>query len=103
MEYKDLTPEEVEETLRADPAVFLLDVRTPREYVCHRIPGAVLIPIQELSCRLPELDPARPTICICEHGVRSEAAAELLIHHDFADVANMRGGMVRWRGERERG
>mgnify|MGYP000873490427 CR=1 FL=1 len=103
MEFKEVTPEQVEEILATDPEVFLLDVRTPREYVCHRIPGAVLIPISELAGRLDELDPTRRTICICEHGVRSEAAAEMLSCRDFADVSNMVGGMARWRGQRERG
>jgi rhodanese-related sulfurtransferase len=100
--YKEVTPQEVAE-LPADTGVLLLDVRTPREYRCHRIPGVVLIPVQELSSRYQELDPERPTICICEHGIRSETAAEFLAHHDFADVATMRGGMVQWPGPLEKG
>jgi rhodanese-related sulfurtransferase len=40
----------------------LLDVRQPREYDKTRIPGAVLIPLPELSNRLGRLDPEKPTI-----------------------------------------
>jgi len=40
----------------------LLDVRQPGEYEKTRIPGAVLIPLPELTGRLGELDPKKPTV-----------------------------------------
>jgi len=40
----------------------LLDVRQPGEYENSRIPGTTLIPLAELSDRLKELDPEKPTI-----------------------------------------
>lgn len=40
----------------------LLDVRQPGEYAKARIPGARHIPLPELSNRLEELDPQKPTI-----------------------------------------
>ena len=40
----------------------VLDVRQPREYDKTRIPGAILIPLPELSNRLGGLDPEKPTI-----------------------------------------
>lgn len=40
----------------------LLDVRQPGEYEKFRIPGALLIPLPELSDRLQELDPKKPLI-----------------------------------------
>lgn len=40
----------------------LLDVRQPGEYEKARIPGAKLIPLPQLSDRLAELDPEKPTI-----------------------------------------
>ena len=40
----------------------LLDVRQPGEYEKTRIPGAVLIPLPELTNRLGELDSKKPTI-----------------------------------------
>lgn len=40
----------------------ILDVRQPSEYERSHIPGAVLIPLPELSDRLGELDPAKPTL-----------------------------------------
>jgi rhodanese-related sulfurtransferase len=40
----------------------LVDVRQPIEYERGHIPGALLIPVAELSDRVQELDPDRPTI-----------------------------------------
>lgn len=39
----------------------LIDVRQPFEYGIGHIPGAINIPIGELSSRLSEIDPERPT------------------------------------------
>jgi len=40
----------------------LIDVRQPSEYQGEHLPGTRLIPIGELSSRLNELDPKKPTI-----------------------------------------
>ena len=42
--------------------ITLLDVRQPSEYQDGHIPGAVLIPLPQLSDRLSELDPKKPTL-----------------------------------------
>lgn len=42
--------------------ITILDVRQPREYKDSHIPGAVLIPLAELSDRAVELDPDKPTL-----------------------------------------
>ena len=96
-EYRIVTPDEVA-SLPPESDVLVLDVRTPREFTQYHIPGSLLIPVQELAARWQELDPDRPTICVCEHGIRSETAAEFLAARDFAHVATMRGGLVRWEG-----
>lgn len=40
----------------------LIDVRQPEEYKQGHLPGAKLIPLAELSTRLTEIDPNKPTI-----------------------------------------
>jgi rhodanese-related sulfurtransferase len=59
-----MTAEEVREFLRyKNPEEYnLVDVRQPKEYERGHIPGAQLIPVGELTDRLRELDPDRPTI-----------------------------------------
>ena len=39
----------------------LLDVRQPKEYEKEHIPGAMLIPVRELTGRFDELDREKPT------------------------------------------
>lgn len=46
----------------ASDAVTLLDVRQPSEYQEGHIPGATLIPLPELTDRIGELDPEKPTL-----------------------------------------
>ena len=61
---KTMTVDEVRELLeKHGPDEYnLVDVRQPQEYEQEHIPGARLIPISELSNRLKELDPNKPTI-----------------------------------------
>lgn len=47
---------------KASDEVNILDVRQPSEYEAGHIPGTKLIPLPELSQRLDELDPKKPTV-----------------------------------------
>jgi len=42
--------------------VTILDVRQPSEYEAGHIPGSKLIPLPDLTDRLGELDPSKPTV-----------------------------------------
>jgi len=94
------TPEQVKDFIRErdDDAYTLLDVRQPKEYEKGHLPGAVLIPVGELDERVSELDPAKPTIVYCASGVRSRAAASILVKAGFGEVYCMAGGLNAWSG-----
>jgi rhodanese-related sulfurtransferase len=102
MSYKESNPEQALERYRSGE-VTVLDVRTDREWHGGHIPGAVHIPLDELTRRYQELDPDVETLVICAHGVRSAAAGQWLADAGFADVANVRHGMSRWPGPVEAG
>ncbi|RMD72175.1 MAG: rhodanese-like domain-containing protein [Chloroflexi bacterium] len=75
---------------------FLLDVRTPQEFVQDgRIAQSTLIPLQELEQRLSELPTDKPVVCICRSGNRSAAACDLLRSRGF-EAINVAGGMRAW-------
>jgi rhodanese-related sulfurtransferase len=59
-----MTPQQVRELMdRYKPDEYnLVDVRQPGEYRQGHLPGARLIPMAELSGRMAELDPSKPTI-----------------------------------------
>jgi sulfur dioxygenase len=82
-------------------AVQILDVREPEEFTgpLGRIAGAVLIPLGELAGRARELSRDRPIVAVCRAGGRSAQALTILQLAGFAAVANLSGGMLRWRAE----
>ncbi len=98
MEHHDLEPTDAQQLLQQDPEIRLLDVRTQPEHQSHRLPGATLVPVQELAQRLGELDPQQRWFVYCEHGVRSVVACQILTSNGFSDVTNIRGGMAHWAG-----
>lgn len=95
---KGLKADEARELIEKDDSVFLLDVRTPKEYQKEHIPGAKLIPIDELNERLDELDPDQPTLVYCAIGGRSRVGAQLLAGKGFSTVYNLSGGIKAWNG-----
>jgi sulfur-carrier protein adenylyltransferase/sulfurtransferase len=83
----------------APETLTVLDVRQPREYQTGHIPGAKLIPLTDLSDRLHELDPTKPTIVYCAVGGRSRVAAQMLGGKGFEEIYNLTGGIKAWNGE----
>jgi rhodanese-related sulfurtransferase len=82
--------------MQQPPPVTLLDVREPWEYALCRLDGSLHIPLGQLGARVDELDPDRPTVVICHHGVRSLHAGAFLERQGFADVVNLQGGIDGW-------
>lgn len=96
--YRDLDPDAASHAIEAGELA-VVDVRTPQEWMQGVIPGAVLMPLDELQSRLSELDPDRPLLVVCQHGIRSAAAAGWLAREaGFSTLFNLRGGMSRWSG-----
>lgn len=81
----------------------VLDVREPHELRTASIKPASFelqtIPMSILGSRLHELDRHRPVACLCHHGGRSMQVANFLLHHGFAHVANIAGGINAWSQE----
>jgi glyoxylase-like metal-dependent hydrolase (beta-lactamase superfamily II)/rhodanese-related sulfurtransferase len=75
----------------------VVDVREPWEYRQGHVPGALLIPLGQLSTRVNELDPERPVAVICASGNRSQSAAALLGQKGFKTVYNVSGGTGAWQ------
>ncbi|NVJ21922.1 MULTISPECIES: rhodanese-like domain-containing protein [Myxococcus] len=79
-----------------DDGATLVDVRTPEEFAAGHLPGAVNIPVDDLSQRLEELGaPAKPVVIYCRSGGRSARAEKLLKERGFEQVLNL-GPMSAW-------
>ncbi len=76
----------------------LLDCREPDEHAIARIPGAVLIPMQEIPERLGEIESHRESRIVvhCHHGGRSLRVTRFLRERGFSRVQNMTGGIDAW-------
>ncbi len=78
----------------------VLDVRTEAEFYgpLGHIEGAMLIPIDELSSRISELDDVKNKniYVVCRSGNRSNVGKNLLRENNFHAV-NVDGGMLAWK------
>jgi sulfur dioxygenase len=81
--------------------VQIVDVREPSEFEgpLGHIRGAVLIPLGQLAARVGDLSKKIPIVTVCRAGGRSAQATVLLQRAGFVDVANLAGGMLRWRAQ----
>lgn len=98
--YTDVSTEEAKKLVE-EGKVQVIDVRTPEEYAAGHIPGATLLPLQELEGRLNELKEDGAYLIVCQSGNRSTQASEILVKNGFSGIHNMTGGMGAWTGEVE--
>jgi sulfur dioxygenase len=95
----EVQPNWLEENLRQ---VQILDVREPDEFngPLGHVPGAKLIPLGALAEKHSMLEKERPVVVVCRSGARSAQATLMLGKAGFDKVANLSGGMLRWRAQR---
>lgn len=87
------------QTLIADPAVQLLDVRTQEEFDDGHIAGAILVDVNDstfVEKAMAVLDPQREVAVYCRSGRRSARAANLLAARGLK-VTNLTGGVMAWQ------
>ena len=74
-------------------AVFV-DVRTAAEVAEGMVPGALNIPLQEITHRSSELPKDKDLLIYCRSGKRSMAASNFLVNNGFDRVFNVNGGFL---------
>jgi NADPH-dependent 2,4-dienoyl-CoA reductase/sulfur reductase-like enzyme/rhodanese-related sulfurtransferase len=72
---------------------FILDVRTMGETRRGTVPGAYVIPVDELRDRLDELPRDKELLVICQVGMRGYIACRILSQNDFR-CRNLSGGFT---------
>lgn len=82
----------------ADPALVVLDVRTPQEFAEGHVPGAINIPHDQVETRLAELAGARDKdlVVYCRSGRRAALAEETLRKNGFTRLQHLEGDMAAW-------
>jgi sulfur dioxygenase len=79
--------------------ILVLDVRSAAEFdgELGHLQGAQLIPLDDLRGRVAEVSADKPVIVVCQTGKRSGMGAVILGKAGVTRVANLAGGMLRWR------
>ena len=98
----EIEPRELAARIARGDDLALLDVREPWEHAIASVPGARLVPLGALRALAHTVDPARETIVLCHHGVRSAAAVEQLRAAGVVRARNLAGGIDRWSLEVDR-
>lgn len=95
---KNITAEEANKLINDNKEVFILDVRSKGEYDGGHIPGAKLIPTQELGSRINELEKYinKPILVYCASGGRSPGAVQTLIKNNFTEIYHLTKGISSW-------
>ena len=80
--------------------MFVLDVRTNAEYAKKRIPGAKLIPVEDLEMRhQTELPTGFNKILVyCAGGDRSRLACDYLSRQNYLNIYLLKNGLQGWTG-----
>ncbi len=95
---KELTVQELKQKKDNNETFTLLDVREEFEFHISNIDGR-LIPLDQLSDRLDELEKEKEVVVMCRTGGRSAKACELLTENGFKNVSNLKGGVNAWAKE----
>ncbi|MDQ3054456.1 MAG: adenylyltransferase/sulfurtransferase MoeZ [Actinomycetota bacterium] len=93
-----ITVEELKDMIDSGKDFELIDVREPNEYEIVSIPGAKLIPKDEiLSGRaLSQLPQNKPIILHCKTGARSAEVLAAVQAAGFGDAVHVQGGVSAW-------
>lgn len=88
---------DLNEELNTNKELQILDVRRTSEYADGHIPGALNIPLAELSKRLQDIPQNKQIVLICASGYRSSIAKSLLEKNGIVSLINVLGGMKAWK------
>lgn len=100
----DKTMEEVKQELDAgNDDIQLLDVREKEEYMQGHIPGAWLLPLQDIEKQAEAIvQQGKRHYVYCRSGQRSRSAIKKLKAMGYQDLYNI-GGIVHWSYEQKTG
>ncbi len=79
-----------------DPDVLLVDVRNHFEWISGKIPNARHIPLAQLVTECDNLLTGQKVVFYCQHGIRSQSAAQIAQAHGVEAVYDLTDGIVAW-------
>ena len=100
--YVNITAEEAKQIMDTEEGYIILDARTQDEFDEMHIPGAILIPHDEITEKAEDLltDKDQLILVYCRSGRRSKLAAEALVELGYTNIKEF-GGIIDWPYEIE--
>ena len=98
--YAQISQDEAKLMMKDDDGHVIVDVRRADEYAQGHIPGAILIPNEEIGTEQPEELPDKNQVILvyCRTGRRSKEASQKLADMGYVNVYEF-GGIVDWDGD----
>ena len=98
----NITVQEAKQIMDSEEGYIILDTRTQEEYDEGHIPGAIVIPHDEITDRAEEELPDKDQLLLvyCRSGRRSKIAAEALVELGYTNIKEF-GGIIDWPYEVE--
>ena len=98
----NITPETAKQIMDTSKDYVILDVRTQEEFDQYHIPGAILIPNDQISAEAERvlMDKNQLILVYCRSGRRSKLAAEELVKLGYTNIKEF-GGIIDWPYEVE--
>ena len=97
--YRKVSHKEAQEIMATQAQSITIDVRSQEEYNQGHIPGAQLLPLDEIAKKAESVlgDKGQTILVYCRSGARSEAAAKQLVGMGYSKVYDF-GGVADWPG-----
>ena len=98
--YRQISQEQAQAMMDGETGYVILDVRRLDEFSSGHIPGALNIPVEEISDVPPAELPDKEQLVMvyCRSGNRSKAAAQKLADMGYSNVVEF-GGINTWPGD----
>lgn len=99
MNYRTITPAELDARLKRGDKLALIDVREDEEHAFAHLEGADLLPLSRFNEWAGMLSPDEEIVVMCHHGIRSAQVCAYLSGQGFEKLHNLTGGIDRWSCE----
>jgi rhodanese-related sulfurtransferase len=86
----------LERQAKNDQSLFVLDVRTPKEYAAGHVPGAVNVPYDQVASHLAEIPKDKDVVLYCQSGRRAGLAAAVLEANGYTKLEHLQGDIQAW-------
>jgi NADPH-dependent 2,4-dienoyl-CoA reductase/sulfur reductase-like enzyme/rhodanese-related sulfurtransferase len=87
-----ISPTELEQEIKLNPSVQIIDARSATQYEENHVENATNMPQEAVRKAKETIDPQSPVVVYCNKGTTGNAVQNILINSGFKKVYNLSGG-----------